>query len=299
MAEKTLIAQLVEKVVSQVLDKHVSHIREELVHRVLEEVQGEMVGAGATDGAGAADLLLAVSAIHAGTTQKEVLRALLENTVRYSGRSALFVVKSGTATGWQGCGFDNHASIKDFVLDMASRAPSMAIELRSAVKAPVGEMDPKFIAQFGAPAQSEILLLPLHLKDKVAALVYADGGQNPAGKLDSAALELLVAATSAWLEVASLRKQAAKGEASGAAGEQFDAAPVPVNAVSSYSDPDMSPIMRQWLRKLRSQHLRQSLMPFPQRAERPPRRQGLPTSSLRCRRKMLMSIARRSVSPGC
>lgn len=237
MAEKTLIAQLVEKVVSQVLEKHVPQIREELVHRVLEEVQGEMAGAGASDGAGAADLLLAVSAIHAGTTQKEVLRALLENTVRYSGRSALFVVKSGTATGWQGCGFDNHASIKDFVLDMTSRAPSTAMEMRSPVKAPVSDMDPQFIAQFGAPAQGEIMLLPLHLRDKVAALVYADAGQNAAGKLDSAALELLVAATSAWLEVASLRKQAAKEEASGSAGEQFDAAQTPVQTVSSYPDP--------------------------------------------------------------
>ncbi len=237
MAEKTLIAQLVEKVVSQVLDKHVPQIREELVHRVLEEVQGEMAGAGASEGAGAADLLLAVSAIHAGTTQKEVLRALLENTVRYSGRSALFVVKSGTATGWQGCGFDNHASIKDFVLDLASNAPSKAMDLRSPVKSPVADMDPQFIAQFGAPVQGEIMLLPLHLRDKVAALVYADAGQNAAGKLDSAALELLVAATSAWLEVASLRKQAAKEEASSSTGEQLDAAAVPVQAVSSYPDP--------------------------------------------------------------
>jgi hypothetical protein len=149
----------------------------------------------------------------------------------------LFVVKSGAATGWQGCGFDNHTGIKDFVLDMASPAPSTAMDLRSTVKAPVSDMDPQFIAQFGAPAQGEIMLLPLHLRDKVAALVYADSGQNAAGKLDCAALELLVAATSAWLEVASLRKQAAKEETSGATGEQFDAAPVPVHAVSSYPDP--------------------------------------------------------------
>ena len=55
-----------------------------------------------------------------------------------------------------------------------------------------------------------MLVLPLALKDKVAALVYADGGDS--GKLDADALELLVIATSAWLEVTSLRKQAAAKE---------------------------------------------------------------------------------------
>ena len=71
-------------------------------------------------------------------------------------------------------------------------------------------MDPKFISQFGAPAEDRLFLLPLRLKDKIAALVYADAGTDSSGKMDTAALEVLVAATSAWLEVASLRKQAAK-----------------------------------------------------------------------------------------
>ena len=52
----------------------------------------------------------------------------------------------------------------------------------------------------------QILVLPLVLKDKVAALLYADGGAE--GMLDGASLEVLVLATSAWLEVVSLRKQA-------------------------------------------------------------------------------------------
>ena len=67
-------------------------------------------------------------------------------------------------------------------------------------------------AKFGAPADDQVLVLPLLLKEKVAALVYADSGVEGGGKLDSAAVELLVLATSAWLEVASLRKQALKEE---------------------------------------------------------------------------------------
>jgi hypothetical protein len=241
MAQKSSIDQIVEKAVSQVLEGHLPELRNELVRRVLEEVQphlGGSAGAGGTGSAGngAADLLHAVSAIHAGTTQKEVLRALLENTASYCGRAALFVIKSGSATGWQGRGFDNNEDFKDFSLDVSSRAPAQALQTRAAVSAGAAEMDPRFISQFGAPAEDRVLLLPLHLKDKVAALVYADAGTGAGGKLDAAALELLVSATGAWLEVASLRKQALKeGAAEAGASEKFEAPPA--QAVSSFSDP--------------------------------------------------------------
>jgi len=78
-------------------------------------------------------------------------------------------------------------------------------------------------------------VLPLVLKDKVAALLYADGGAN--NVLDGASLEVLVMTTSAWLEVTSLRKQAQKdiGDASPSM-ERPPVAP-PAQAVSSFSDP--------------------------------------------------------------
>lgn len=238
MANKIPIAHIVEKVVTQVLEGNLPELRKELVRRVLEEVQPHLGGSAATSGsgAGAADLLHAVSAIHAGTTQKEILRALLESTTGYSGRAALFVIKAGAATGWQGRAFDNNEDLKDFSLDVSSRAPARALQSRAAVSAGASEMDPRFISQFGAPAEEHILLLPLHLKDKVAALVYADAGTGAGGKLDAPALELLVSATSAWLEVASLRKQALKeGTGETGASEKFEAPPV--QTVSSFSDP--------------------------------------------------------------
>src|SRR5271167_1315918 len=126
MAQKSSIDQIVEKVVSQVLEGHLPELRKDLVRRVLEEVQphlGGTAGAVGSGGSGAADLLHAVSAIHAGTTQKEILRSLLENTAGYSGRAALFVIKSGSATGWQGRGFDSSEDLKDFSLDVSSPAP--------------------------------------------------------------------------------------------------------------------------------------------------------------------------------
>ncbi len=235
MAHKGSIEQVVEKVISQTLESHLPELRRELTRAVLAEVQPQAGSASGSAGS-ATDLLAAVSAIHAGTTQKEILRALLDSTAGYSGRAALFVIKAGSATGWQGRAFDNNDDIKDFSLDVNDGAAAKALQMRTVVSASAADIDPKFISQFGAPSENQVMVLPLRLKDKVAALVYADAGTEAGGKLEAAALELLVAATSAWLEVASLRKQAAKeGAAESGGAEKFEAPPV--QTVSSFSDP--------------------------------------------------------------
>jgi len=233
MAEESRIAIIVQQAVAQVLESHLPQLQRDLTALVLKELHGQD-GNTSPSGGAAGDLLKAVSLIHGGTTQKEILRALLESTSQYSGRAALFVMKAGAANGWQGRGFDNNDDIKDFALDVSAPAASQVLQVRTAIDAHVADMDPKFISRFGAPSQDQILLLPLHLKDKIAALVYADGGMDGAGAVATSALELLVAATSAWLEVASLRKQAAK---EGTVEPVADSSPSPVQTARAYSDP--------------------------------------------------------------
>ena len=231
--ERSTVEQIVDRVVSQALEANVSRLREELVHRVLQEIEPML---GSHSEAGATSLLKAVSSIHAGNTQREVLRALLDNAVRYSGRSALFVVKGAAATGWQGRAFHNNDAMHDFALDMSSGIAARAVQARIAVSGSASEMDARFVSQFGAPVDQNVIVLPLLLKDKVAALVYADAGIETGGKLDSAALELLVLATSAWLEVASLRRQSTK-EGGDAPAVTERAEQPPVTAVASHHDP--------------------------------------------------------------
>jgi hypothetical protein len=226
MADRSEVEQVVQRAVSQVLENHIPQLREELVLRVLEELPQSAAAASGGE-SGAPNLLKAISAIHAGSTQREILRALLDNTVRYSGRGALFVVKAGAATGWQGRGFaeSGEDTIKDFALNVTMGAPEQALRSRLPFSGTTSDIDPEFTSRFGASADNQLLVLPLLLKEKVAALVYADAGVDAGGKMDSAALELLVRVTSAWLEVASLRKQAHKEETSDAAVEKTESAP--------------------------------------------------------------------------
>jgi hypothetical protein len=213
MKERDWIEPIVERVVGQVLDNHVAQLRAEIVRQVVEEIAVAPAlsqPASAPTGTSTADLARAISEIQIGSSQREILRALLDASARYAQRVALFVVKGTHATGWQGRGFANDGAIKDFALD--DNAPSIvrAIGSRISAEAPVAEQDARFVSEFGAPANGEGRILPLLLKDKVAALVYADGGTEGRGLFDAGSLELLVLSTSAWLEINSLRKQAQK-----------------------------------------------------------------------------------------
>lgn len=213
MKERDWIEPIVERVVGQVLDNHVAQLRAEIVRQVVGEIAGAPAltqPATAPTGASTSDLARAISEIQIGTSQREILRALLDASARYAERVALFVVKGTHATGWQGRGFANDGAIKDFALDDKAPAIIRAIGDRISAEAPVAEQDARFVSEFGAPASGEGRILPLLLKDKVAALVYADGGTEGRGLLDPGSLELLVLSTSAWLEINSLRKQAQK-----------------------------------------------------------------------------------------
>src|SRR6202158_4478821 len=233
MKERGWIEPIVDRVVVQVLYSHAAQLRTEIVRRVMEEIAtapatAEPNAHDAVSASGPADLARAVAEIQLGSSQREILRALLDTSARHAARVALFVVKGRHATGWQARGLVNSDAVKDIVRDEHAPAVSHAIQDRVAASAPVADLDSRFLKEFGTPASGEARILPLILKDKVAALVYADSGTGAAGSLDGGSLELLVLSTSAWLEVNSLRKQAQT---------HVDSHSVPAGAAAPYQSP--------------------------------------------------------------
>ncbi len=230
-AQSSETEQTVGRAVAQALQDQFPQLQQRIVQQVLEVIPTAPSDTAPTSNDPTSRLVQAVSNIHAGSTQKEVLRALLDAGSENCSRIALFVVKAGAASGWQSRGFGDDEAVKGFALDLNAGPVAHAYQNRTATPGNIAEMGAQFGGQFGSPANEQVLMLPLALKDKVAALVYADGGDT--GNLKADALELLVIATSAWLEVISLRKQALPRE---------DAEPVQRSApaaqtVSSFSDP--------------------------------------------------------------
>jgi hypothetical protein len=251
MKERGWVGPIIERVVGEVLESHVAQLRSEIVRRVMEEIAaapGEPSSdnvpaiAAASAASAPADLARAVSEIQMGTSQREILRALLDTSARYAARVALFVVKGSHATGWQARGFANSDAVKDFALDEGAAAVSRAIGDRVVTNAPTADFDSRFLQKFGSPTSGEARVLPLLLKDKVAALVYADGGSDDtAGLLDAGSLELLVLSTSAWLEVNSLRKQAQKDSSAAHAEQASDSPSAAAGAPAQAAAPSAPP----------------------------------------------------------
>ena len=228
------IRQIVESAVGQAFQAHAPQLQSQIVRQVLEALPAQMNQVPAATPENSGSLVHAVSSIHAGTTQKEILRALLDCAIGYCSRIALFVVKAGAASGWQARGFGDDEAVKDFSLDLNAGPVAHTYQNRVATPGNIAEMGGPFVKRFSRPANEQVLVLPLVLKEKVAAMVYADGGDS--GMLDSSALELLVMAASSWLEVTSLRKQVASKE-DGVMVSRAEPAPPPVQTVSSFSDP--------------------------------------------------------------
>jgi len=203
MTDQDWIHEVVGRVASEVLERHAADLQAELVRRAVEEVQPAL----AARGGGSEKLLAAVAAVQASAGQRDILNTLLDQTAGFCARSVLFVVKQEVATVWQALGFDDDNAVRDFALDSETRLLQHVLGKREPATGDTTQMDARFLSTFGAPVNGECHLLPLFLKDKVAAVLYADAGTANAS-CERSALDLLARFTSIWLEAQGGRKAA-------------------------------------------------------------------------------------------
>src|SRR5258708_1352979 len=121
------------------------------------------------------------AAIQESSSQADILRRLLEGAARFAGRAALFVVKAKSIAGWQALGFADNDCLKTFALDTGTGLVAQAIQSRAPASGPAREFDEGFVAKVAAPAGENCVVLPLVVKLKVAAIVYADAGTEAGG----------------------------------------------------------------------------------------------------------------------
>jgi hypothetical protein len=224
MPRPTEIQNIIEEAVAEVLDAALPRLRSEIVRRAVEVVESLAPAPGASP----SDLLnAAAAAIHESGSQAEILRHLLEGEARFAGRVALFVVKGNAISGWQGIGFEDNDVIKTLNIQTGSGLVGKAIQARNPAAGSAQEFDAGFVKSMKSPADGQCLVLPLVVKDKVAAMIYADAGTVPGGTLDSSGLQALTRFAAIWLELAALRK------AGGPAASEDAAQPQPAAAMAA------------------------------------------------------------------
>jgi hypothetical protein len=206
MSQSDQVRSIIEEAVGEVLAAALPKLQAEIINRTavgLKALEPE-------PGSLPTDLLnAAASSIQDSSSQAEILRHLLEGAGKFCGRAALFVIKGGAMNGWQGTGFDSEDVVKTFSSASATGLAATAIEERAPIGGKAEEFDPAFLSAAGGPSDGKCLVLPLVVKEKVAALIYADAGKLPDSTVDTSALTLLCRFTALWLELTALRKAGA------------------------------------------------------------------------------------------
>ncbi len=219
MADTPDISQVVESAVAESLEAHLAELRTVLRAEIVEKINAAMAPLieeaaksskgnkkeEPAPGTGPTDLLnAAVASIYDAPGQGDILKALLDGLTQFTSRAALFVVKGGSIAAWQARGFEK--DIKGFTADSSSGLAGRAIRDKEPVNAAATEFDSKFISTHGNPFDGNACVLPIVVRDKVAAVVYIDSGTEAEGKADESAARVLVRSTASWLELLALRK---------------------------------------------------------------------------------------------
>jgi len=237
MADPNEIRAVIEGVVSEVLSARLNGLQEEVVSRVVEKVEPLTVPPpppppaerDVTSAPPAAELDSALLNIQDVTSQADVLKAMLDGISKFCGRTALFVLKGSSLNPWQSRGFEYESTVKQNTLSADSGLAARAIKDRMPVAAAAAEFSAAFNSSVGNPFDGNCVVLPLAVKEKIPAIIYADAGLNKPGAFDASAASLIVRVTGLWLELLALRKSA-PAESSAEATPEPAAPPAPIAA---------------------------------------------------------------------
>jgi hypothetical protein len=164
--------------------------------------------AAAPKGSDASLVRRAVQAVEHGKSQVDILNALLEQCLAFGSRAAMLILRGETFSGWKGVGF-SAAGGNDEMVKRFNAAPGLIPELDLVLRnEQVVTWDGANLStRLGVAASSHAILVPMVIKDKVAAAVYVDATNADAARLDPASIELLVFTTGLLIDTLTIRKK--------------------------------------------------------------------------------------------
>ena len=185
-----------------------------------------------------------VEAIEQQQTQTGVLGSLLTSAVLFAERVALFVIRNEQALGWRGCEVSdptNLESIRGITLPLSAETLlGRAARSGSPWSGAPGSNseDNSLIGQLGGEPQ-RIAALPLVVRGKVVAVLYADAASTDPNAINLDALELLARVAGMAVDLISGSRPAPETQVSATEAASV-AQPVVAEAEPSY-EPEVEP----------------------------------------------------------
>ena len=188
--------------------------QDEAFTQMAAEVTAQIDQAGAESVRLGADIALlrdSVAELDEQRTQAEVLNALVARAANFAPRVVLFVVKGGNAVAWAARGLD------DSTANTSIRGTSIALDSDTVLSAALnsqqtfygspdlqGENQALF-GRLGKIHPQRVLTVPLKVRGKTAALIYADSAERGEVATNVEAIELLAHTAGLVVELVSLR----------------------------------------------------------------------------------------------
>lgn len=153
------------------------------------------------------NLRLAVEEINSQRSQADTLSALIRNAALFAPRIAFFVVKAGVANGWKASGFANgltDESVKSLGIQV-QESTTIGRALLS-FETVCSSHDAAELCEYGSPAPVASAAIPLVVRGRAAAVLYADSGLEGEESINLAALETIMKVGSMGIELLPTRR---------------------------------------------------------------------------------------------
>jgi hypothetical protein len=161
-------------------------------------------------------LKAAVEELDDQRTQAGILDALVNRAASFAPRVAFFVIKNDQATGWRGRGFEGTVGderVRDISLDITSDTlvGDVARSRMTWSGAPgANAEDHVLLGKLGSEPPQRMIAIPLVVRDKSVAVLYADSAALEADAVNLEALETLTRVAGMAVELLSLSRNAVR-----------------------------------------------------------------------------------------
>jgi hypothetical protein len=166
-------------------------VDEQLIAASVSEVLAQQSPSAAAD---YSNLKASIAAVERGANLSEVLTHLVSEVAKQVDRTAMFIVKNNAAVGWYARGFAHNDAVKTVNIPLTADTLFRLVHgSRHATRGHVSHSPgtAQALARLGGNAQG-FLAVPLILRDKVAAVLYCDTGQEEMPSAVADFVEILV-----------------------------------------------------------------------------------------------------------
>ncbi len=154
----------------------------------------------------------AISEINEQKSQSDILKALVSRASSFAPRVAFFVIKGDRATGWRGRGFEG--TVGDDAIQQISLSMDSDTVVSSAAKAlatwsggPGSHAeDHSLLNRLGEEPPQRIVSIPLVVRGRAVAVLYADSAGLDSESINLEALETLVTVSGMAVEMLSVSR---------------------------------------------------------------------------------------------